>query len=208
MPANFEDYLQLGWDGLFDMGPYFITGLVSMLGPVRRVSGTAGNLRPTIKVTNPQSARFGEEVTLPAPTNVAATLDLHNGVVATLQCAREGFGYTPRIEVYGTDGVLYCPDPNGFGKPVKLRTMDGNTVDLPHTHGFTDNMRGLGIADLAHALRADRPNRASGNLARHVLDITLSIFESSKTERHVHLATRPERPAAMPAGETRRRIDA
>ncbi len=80
-------------------------------------------------------------------------------------------------------------------------------MDLPHTHGFTENMRGLGLADLAHALRAGRPHRASGDLARHVLDITLAVFESSQTERHVHLATRPDRPAPMPVGATERRID-
>jgi len=208
MPPNFEDYLQWGWDGLFDMGPYFLTGLVSLLGPVRRVAASAGNLRPGITVINPESPRYGETVPLPAPTNVAATLDLHSGVIASLQCAREGFGYTNRLEIYGTDGVLYCPDPNAFGRPVRLRTPGGSTVDLPHTHGFAENMRGLGLADLAHALRAGRPHRASGDLARHVLDITLSIFESSATERHVLLATRPGRPAPMPIGETSRRIDA
>lgn len=207
MPPNFEDYLQWGWDGLFDMGPYFLTGLVSLLGPVRRVAGSAGNLRPGITVINPQSPRYGETVPLPAPTNVAATLDLHSGVIASLQCAREGFGYTNRLEIYGTDGVLCCPDPNTFGRPVRLRTPDGNTVDLPHTHGFTENMRGLGLADLAHAVRAGRLHRASGDLARHVLDITLSVFESSRTDRAVTLATRPERPAPMPAGPTERRID-
>jgi predicted dehydrogenase len=198
MPPNFEEYLQLGWDALFDMGPYFLTGLAALLGPARRVAGTAGYLHPTITINNPQSPRYGDTVTLPAPTNVAAILDFHNGVAASVQAAREGRGYSPRLEIYGTEGTLSAPDPNGFGGPVRLRWPDGTTSEAAHTHGYSANLRGLGIADLAQALRTGRPHRASGDLARHVVDITLGIYESARTGQHVTLATRPERPEAMP----------
>ena len=205
---RFESYLQLGWDPLFDMAPYYLTALVFLLGPVRRVTGATGQVHRTITITNPQSPRYGETVPVAAPMNTAATLDFDSGAIATLQAAKESFGYTPRLEIYGTEGILYAPDPNMFGGPIRIRRRDGSSVDVPYTHGFSDNSRGIGAADLATALRTGRPHRATGELARHVVEITLGIFEASRTERHITLTTRCERPAPLPRGLPANQLDA
>ncbi|MFO7170957.1 MAG: Gfo/Idh/MocA family oxidoreductase, partial [Chloroflexota bacterium] len=180
MHPRFDTYLTLGWDPLFDMAPYYLTALVFLLGPVRRVSGSTGQLRREGTVTNPQSPRYGETVPVAAPQNAAATLDFASGAIATLQAAKESFGYTPRLEIYGTEGILYAPDPNMFGGPVRIKRPDGSVEEVALTHGYTENSRGLGLADMARAIRSGGAHRASGDLARHVLEITLGVFESSR----------------------------
>jgi predicted dehydrogenase len=132
--------------------------------------------------------------------NTVATLDFASGAIATLQAAKESFGYTPRFEIYGTEGILYAPDPNMFGGAICIKQRNGEIVELPYSHGFRENSRGLGVADMAYAIRSSRPHRANGELASHVLDITLGIFEASRTERHVAITSGCERPAPLPLG--------
>jgi predicted dehydrogenase len=188
MHPRFETYFQLGWDPLFDMAPYYLTALVHLLGPIRRVSGATGQLRREIMVNNPQSPRNGATVPVAAPQNAAATLDFAGGAIGALQAAKESYGYTPRLEIYGTEGILYAPDPNTFGGPIRIARKDGTIEEIASAHGYTENSRGLGLADMAEAIRSGRPHRASGDLARHVLDVTLGIFESSRVGRHVAIS--------------------
>jgi predicted dehydrogenase len=195
---QFQTFLQLGWDPLYDMAPYYLTALITLLGPARRVSGSTGQVRSEVTVTDPESPRYGQTFPVGAPMHAAATIDFANGTIAGLQVAKESFGYTPRLEIYGTDGILYLPDPNIFGGPIQILQPDGTLVDIPWSYGYTENSRGLGVADMAAAIRAGTPHRASGELARHVIDITLGVFESSRTERHVAMTTSVERPEPMP----------
>jgi predicted dehydrogenase len=207
VPAHFHTYFQLGWDPLFDMAPYYLTAMIALLGPVRKVSGSVGQARREITVTNMQSPRFGETVPIEAPMHAAATLDFASGAIASLQVAKESFGYAPRFEIYGTEGVLYAPDPNMFGGAIRIQQPDGAIAEFPYSHGFAENSRGIGIADMAYAIQSGRPHRASGELARHVIDITLGIFESARTERHVPITTRVERPAALPLALKHNQLD-
>jgi predicted dehydrogenase len=207
VPAHFHTYFQLGWDPLFDMAPYYLTALVALLGPVRRVSGSVGQVRREIAVTNMKSPRFGETVPVEAPMHAAATLDFESDVIASLLAAKESFGYVPRLEIYGTEGVLYATDPNMFGGPIRIQQPNGATAEVPYSHGFAENSRGIGIADMAYAIQSGRPHRASGELARHIIDITLGIFESSRTESHIPIAARVERPAPLPLGLKYNQLD-
>lgn len=200
MRPNFQSYLQLGWDPLFDMAPYYLTAMVNLLGPVRKVTGFTNQVHRTITITNPQSPHYGESVPVAAPMNTAATLEFASGAVATLQAAKESFGYTPRLEIYGTEGILYANDPNMFGGALHIKRPDGSTHEVAYSHGYSENSRGIGIADMAYAIRSGRPHRANEALARHVIDITLGIFESAQTERHVTLTTHYDRPAPLPLG--------
>lgn len=200
MHPNFQNFLKLGGDPVMDMAPYYLTAFVAMLGPIRRVTGSAQQLHEEITVTNPRSPRYGDTVAVEAPTNVTATLDFHNGVVASLQACKEAFGYEPRMEIYGTQGILYVPDANFFEGTIALKTAAGERKEVPYSHGFTTNSRGIGLADMAHAIQSGRGNRASGRLARHILDISLGIFESSEQERHLTLQSTIDRPEALPLG--------
>ena len=205
---NFQSYLQLGWDPLFDMAPYYLTALVNLLGPVRKVSGFATNVRPSITVDKPDSPLHGQTVPVTAPLNTAATLEFANGAIGTLQAAKEAFGYTPRLEIYGTEGILYANDPNMFGGAIQIKRPDGTLEEMPYSHGYGENSRGIGIADMAHAMRSGRPHRANGEVARHVIDITLGILESAQSERHIALTTSCERPAPLPVGLAHGELDA
>jgi predicted dehydrogenase len=200
MHPRFDTYLKLGWDPLFDMAPYYLTALVFLLGPVQRVSGTTSQVRQEVTVTNPQSPRYGETVPVTAPQHASALLDFAGGATAALQVAKESFGYTPRLEIYGTEGILYAPDPNMFSGPIRITRMDGTTEEIASTYGYNENSRGIGLADMAVGMRSGRPHRASGDLARHVIEITLGIFESSRVGQRIEIAAPHALPTRLPHG--------
>nr|WP_202887435.1 Gfo/Idh/MocA family oxidoreductase [Cohnella zeiphila] len=207
MHPNFRNFLKLGGDPVMDMAPYYLTALVFLLGPVRRVTGTAQQLRQEVRILNPKSPSFGMTVPIEAPTNVSAALDFHSGATAGLQAAKESFGYFPRLEIFGTEGNLTVPDPNFFGGRIAIQFPNGETKELPYSHGFAEDSRGIGLVDMAVAIRTGRPHRASGRLARHVLDISLGIFEASAEGRHVALGSTVDRPAPLPLGLKYNRLD-
>jgi predicted dehydrogenase len=190
-------YYQRGGGPLFDMGPYYLTALVALLGPVRRVTGSARASFPTRTVTS--KPRSGETIRVEVPTHVAAVLDFASGPIATLVTSFDVWARENRIEIYGSEGTLAVPDPNTFGGPVRLRHA-GQTRwrDVPLSHDHADNSRGLGLADLATALRTDRPQRASGELAFHVLEVMHAVHRASAEARHIELTTVVERPAPLP----------
>ncbi|GAB4113725.1 MAG: Gfo/Idh/MocA family oxidoreductase [Roseiflexaceae bacterium] len=200
MHPRFDSYFQLGWDPLFDMAPYYLTALTFLLGPVRRVSGSVGQTRQTVSPGNPQSPRYGEVVPVTAPQHASATLDFAGGAIAALQVAKESFGYTPRLEIYGTEGILYAPDPNMFSGPIQIKRPDGTLEEIASRYGYNENSRGIGLADLAKGIRSGRAHRASGDLARHVLEITLAIIESSASGQHIPIAVPKALPERLPLG--------
>jgi predicted dehydrogenase len=205
---NFQNFLRLGGDPLFDMGPYYLTAMVFLLGPIGSVSGFTAQLKQQITIDNPASPRYGETVPVEAPTNIAASLQFANGVIAGLQAAKEGFKYTPRMEIYGTEGILYVPDPNFFSGPLMIKQQNGEVKEFPYSHGSTENSRGIGVADMAYAIRSGRAHRASGTLARHVLDVMIGIYESAETARHVAIKASCDRPAPLPLGLKYNLLDA
>lgn len=206
MHPNFQNFYKLGGDPILDLGPYYLTALVAIFGSVRRVTGSAQSLQKEITIQNINSPRYGETVSIEAPMNVSSTLDFTNGVVANLQAAKEGFGYKPRLEIFGTEGNLSVPDPNFFGpmpelgSELTIQFPNFETKKIPLTHGFKDDSRGIGVADMAYAIQSGRRNRANGQLAKHVLDISLGIFEASETDRHIYMRSKVDRPDPLPLG--------
>ncbi|MBA2596510.1 MAG: Gfo/Idh/MocA family oxidoreductase [Chloroflexia bacterium] len=187
-------YYQAGGGPLFDMGPYYLTALVSLLGPVRRVTGSARITFPERTIHS--APRAGERIAVEVPTHLAAVLDFASGAIATLVTSFDVWvSETPDLEIYGAHGTLSLPDPNTFGGPVLVRGGSDDTWrDVPITRPFTDNSRGLGLADLAAALRTGRPHRTNGDLAYHVLEIMHAVEAASRENRHVEIASSCERP--------------
>jgi predicted dehydrogenase len=183
---------------MFDIGPYYLTALISLLGPVARVSGTARKSFPE-RIATSDSHR-GERLPVEVPTHYAATLDFASGVVATMVMSFDIWSHNlPRIEIYGSEGTLSVPDPNTFGGVVRIRlAKDEFWRDVPLTHPYSENSRGLGVSDMALAIRDGRPHRASGELALHVLDLMESVQEASDSGQYVRVRTTCARPAAMP----------
>lgn len=193
-----EFYYKAGGGPLFDMGPYYITALVNLLGPVKRVTGSARVSFPERTITS--EPRNGTKIAVDVPTHVSGVLDFASGAVATIIMSFDVWAASlPRIEIYGSEGSLAVPDPNGFGGPVKLwRTSDREWREAPLTHA--ENSRSVGVADMVTAARSGRAHRASGALACHVLDIMHALHDASAAGTHVELASTCERPEPMPAG--------
>ena len=191
-------FYQHGAGPMFDMGPYYLTALVSLLGPVRRVTGATRITFPERMVTAEQN--YGTMVPVETPTHVTGLLELEAGPIATIVTSFDVWASeTPRIEIYGTEGTLSCPDPNTFGGPVRIRlAKDQAWREVPLTHGWTENCRGIGAADMAEALRTGRSHRASGELAFHVLDIMQTIHEAAETGQHLVLTSTCARPEPLP----------
>ena len=200
MGGRTERYHKRGVGPMFDMGPYYVSALVALLGPVARVTGSAQIPFARKENQDPTSAEFGSCYSVDTPTVVSGVLDMASGVVATVTTTCEIFGYTPRLEIYGTEGILVCNDPNMFSGPLLLKRRSGEQKELPYTHGYPENSRGLGVADMAYALRDGRPLRASGELVYHVLDVMHAIHEASHEGRSVRIESTVERPAPFRPG--------
>lgn len=190
-----------GGGPLFDMGPYYLTALIALMGPVERVSASAAITFPERTVTSQPLA--GQKIRVETPTHVAGLLEFRSGAIGTLTTSFDVWGaQLPFLEIYGTEGTLSVPDPNTFGGPVRvLEAGQKDWRDLPVTRPYTRNSRGLGLADMAHALRTGRSQRASGALAFHVLEVMEGLLTSARERVHRELSGGCEAPAPMPKEE-------
>ncbi len=201
---------RIGAGPLFDIGPYYLTALVSMLGPIRRVTGSG---RVTYaERTIGSGPKQGQKISVETPTHIASVLDFASGPVATLVTSFDvavSAGAALNLydvggalfEIQGTTGTLSMPDPNTFDGPVRLRRLgEPEWREIPLSHAHTDNSRCLGVADMAQAIRTNRPHRANGSMAYHVLDVMHAVLEASSSGQHIELTSTFERPAALPAG--------
>jgi predicted dehydrogenase len=192
-----EFYYQVGGGPMFDMGPYYLTSLVNLMGPVRRVTGSAQITFPERLVTS--EPKYGTRVPVEVPTHVAGVMDFACGAVATIITSFDVWAaQLPRIEIYGTEGTISVPDPNTFAGPVKVLRPGQEWLEVPLSHPYGDNYRGVGVADMAAALVAKRAHRASGELAYHVLDVMHAFHDASSEGRHVELDSSCARPEPMP----------
>ena len=195
-----EFYYQAGGGPMFDMGPYYLTALVNLLGPVKTVTGSARASFPTRTITSEK--KNGQVIDVKVPTHVAGILDFAAGAVGTVITSFDIWGHTmPCIEIHGTEGSMQVPDPNGFGGRVRIiKPREKEWTEIPLTHAYADNSRGIGVADLARALKTGRPHRANGKMAYHVLDIMHAFHDASDEGRHIELTSSCERPTPMPEG--------
>ena len=194
-----EFYYRPGGGPLLDMGPYYLTALVTLLGPVRRVVGMSSTPRPTRIIGS--GPRAGTEFKVEVATHVTGILEHENGALSTLLMSFDVWaGALPRIEVYGTGGSLSVPDPNGFDGEVRLFPAESKEWQaVPARGGYPNASRGYGVADLARALADDTPHRADGRLAYHVLDIMESLLSAARSGDSVAVASTCDRPAPVPA---------
>jgi predicted dehydrogenase len=193
-------YYQPGGGPLFDMGPYYLTSLVTFFGPVRRVSGAVSrSARERTIATGPNA---GQVIPVDVDTHVTALLEHANGVITTLTVSFEVWATkTPVFEIYGTDGTIQVPDPNMFSDVVSVAdSATREWVEVPAEAGYVDAGRGYGLADMARAIETGRPHRASGELAFHVLEIMESIIVAGREHRVIELTSTVARPEPVVGG--------
>lgn len=214
---NPDFFFQPGGGPILDMGPYYITNLISLIGPIRRVTAFTGMARTEREVTTPNSPVRGSFVTVRTPTTIHAVLEFHNGAIVTLGASWDvpAHGHH-NIELYGTEGSLFVPDPNFFnGELVATDKTGARETVAPWDHplGVANqdldkpapraNYRNVGLADMLDAIETGRPSRCSLDVALHAVDVMTSILKAGETGQVITLGTTCERPAALSPDEAR-----
>ena len=191
-------YYDIGGGPVLDMGPYYITDLVNLLGPVAKVQ--AMSVTPQKSRPIRSEPKKGQMMPVKVFTHVTGTLQFVSGALiqVTLSFDVPKHSHMP-YEIFGSEGSMLVPDPNWFGGEVKIakpraEAWDDVPVKLPYADA---NYRSLGVADMAHAILSGRPHRASGDLALHVLEVMEAFETASKSGEIVKIKTRVERPAPM-----------
>jgi predicted dehydrogenase len=192
---------QPGAGPLLDMGPYYVTAMVSLFGPVASVLADGARTRPERTIGS--GPRAGQTVPVDVETHVTVLLRFATGVQATLLTTFDvAASDLPRFEVFGEHGTLALPDPNTFAGPVRRRGEgDDGWREVAAVPGFAGNARGIGALDLARAAAAGRPARASGELAAHVLDVLDGALTALRSGQRVEVTSRPPRPAPLGSGD-------
>ncbi len=195
-------YSHPGGGPAMDMGPYYITALVNLLGPVARVSALAS--RSGVARTIATGPRAGQTVPVEVSTHIAGAMQFASGAIVQIVTSFDVPGHRhSHLELYGTEGSLVIPDPNRFDGVVE--SLSGSDwIRQPVTHAHADgNYRGIGLADMAQAIAEGRPHRASGTLALHVLEVIEALDRSACSGAAITLETTCARPAAiLPGGAT------
>jgi predicted dehydrogenase len=205
-----------GGGPILDLGPYYVTNLIQLIGPVKRVAALTTSATPTRLVTA-EGPMKGQEIPVKTPTNVHALLEFASGATITLGHSWDVWAHRhPNMDLYGLEGSMYVPDPNFFGGDLQVAGRDGvaQSVELwDHPFGVNNqhregrpsvaNYRTAGLADMAQALVEGRPHRCSLDLALHAVDVMTSILKAGETGQWVTLTTTCERPAALGPSEAR-----
>lgn len=192
-------YYDLGGGPVLDMGPYYITDLVNLLGPVAKVSAMSSRLRTERTITS--EPKKGQVMPVKIDTHVTGMLAFANGAIVQVGMSFDvaGHKHVP-LEIYGTEQSLIVPDPNHFGGQVELKKKGRDeawqdvAVEQPYADG---NFRSLGVADMALGILENRPHRANGDLALHVLEVMEAFETAAREGRIVEIKTPVERPAPL-----------
>jgi predicted dehydrogenase len=199
---------------MLDLGPYYVTNLIQMIGPVKRVGALTSMASETRTITS--QPRSGETIPVKTPTNIHALLEFENGATITLSTSWDIWAHRhANMELYGTDGSLFVPDPNFFGgkleksgagpeiEEVKVWDHPFGVPNQEHPQGAVANYRCAGLADMAIAISEGRPHRCSMDLALHAVDVMVSVLKSGETGQFIDMTTTCERPAALGPDEAK-----
>ena len=200
---------------VLDVGPYYVTNLIQMIGPVKRVVALANAASPTRTIAG-DGPRQGQQIPVKTPTNIHALLDFASGATITFSASWDIWAHRhPNMDLYGIDGSLFVPDPNFFGGKLEMAGRDGvvhqveawdhpfGVANQDSKSGRTANYRGAGLADMAEALVDNRPHRCSLDLALHAVDVMTGILKSGETGGFVEMTTTCNRPQALSPGQAR-----
>lgn len=191
-----EFYYKRGGGPMLDMGPYYVTALINLLGGVKSVMGVTKISYPERLITS--QPLNGTVIHVDVPTYITGILNFDNGATGTLFTTFDAHHYGQSgFEVYGSDGTIYVPDPNTFGGPIKLFKGWGEPEEIPIEYNYTENSRALGLADMAHAIETGERCRTTYKQTLHVLEIMTAFQRSSEAGKVVEIETKFEREAPL-----------
>jgi len=207
---NPDFFFQPGGGPILDLGPYYITDLISLVGPIKRVSAFTGMARAEREVTA-EGPFKGTFIKVGTPTTIHAILEFHSGAIITLGASWDVSSHGHHnIELYGTEGTVYVPDPNFFNGDVTITDRAGakeKVAPWDHPFGIANqnldtpnpraNYRNAGLADMMDAFETGRQARCDLDVALHAVDVMTSILRAGETGQVVTLSTTCERPAAL-----------
>jgi predicted dehydrogenase len=203
-------FFQPGGGPVLDLGPYYITNLIQLIGPVKSVASLANASFATRTIGS--GPLQGQTVPVDTPTNIHALLEFVNGATVTLSASWDVWKHRhANMEIYGTEGSLFVPDPNFFGGDVEIAGHDGVIGPVPawdHPFGVPNqdtraNYRCAGLADMATAIDEGRQHRCNIDVAVHAVDVMVSILKAGAEKRFVDMTTTCDRPAALSPDEAR-----
>ncbi len=204
-------FFQPGAGPILDMGPYYITNLVQLIGPVRRVTAFTGSAKTHRVVSTPGSAMLGKKIRVETPTTIHGVLEFHSGAIVTIGASWDTFSHGHHnIELYGTEGSIFVPDPNIFGGKIEITDQTGTRSTVtPWDHPFGKPNQGLdganpqanyrtaGLADMIQSIEKGRPARCGLDMALHVVDVMTSLLKAGETGKVITLTTTCDRPKAL-----------
>ena len=199
-----------GGGPMLDLGPYYVSALINLLGPVRRVAALANAATPT-RILTAEGPRKGQTVPVETATNIHALLNFESGAIFTIVTSWDVWSHrhTQPIELYGTDGTLFVPDPNWFGGAVEIGAPDSpasevaawdHPLGVPNDirpHAAFTNYRTAGLADMVAAIREGRDARCALERALHGIDVMTAILKSGETGAFIDLRTTCTRPEPL-----------
>lgn len=191
-------YYDIGGGPMLDMGPYYITALVNLLGPVKHVFGITGRAFEERVATSEGAA--GQRIPVKVDTHYSGVLVFECGAIVTVIQSFDVWKHSlPFIEIHGTKASLSVPNPNTFRGPVCYgENRDTEWVERPLL--YPENARVIGVVDMAHAIRNNAPHRANGMLAYHVLEVITAFERSSNSGKKINIKSIVERPNPLPEG--------
>ena len=204
-----EFYYKRGGGPMFDMGPYYLTAMINLMGGVERVVSASKASFPTRMITSEPLS--GTVVDVDVNTYIAGTVQYESGAIGTIFTTFDVY-YTGAknnyIEIYGSEGTLFVPDPNCFSGKIELyRPEEGTIKEMPMMYGYPENSRGLGLADMAKAIRTGREARCDVQQTSHVLEVMCGFATSAETGGWVDITTDYHRAAPMVKPEIKGILD-
>ena len=198
-PDNFYFTLHPGGGLPFDFGGYYLHNMINLAGPISRVSGFCKTVQPNRLYTNPRHPMYGEPFFVDTITSLAGVMEFENGVYGTMLITSDS-SMSDVFMISGTEGTLMLPDPNFFDGSLILSRQGTDTKELPVLHGYRENSRGIGVADMAYAIRNQRRPRAHAALGLHAFEVIHGIKKSCESNSTYKMTSTCERPAILRTG--------
>jgi predicted dehydrogenase len=214
---NPEFFFQVGAGPILDLGPYYVTELIHLIGPIKRVTAFTGMAKAVRTVTTPNAPTTGSKISVATPTTIHGVMEFHNGAIVSIGASWDVYSHGHHnIELYGSEGSVYVPDPNFFGGDIAITDQDGvKTIAAPWSHPLGKanqenpngppraNYRSAGLADMVQAIDLGRPARCGIDVSLHAVDVTTSLLRAGESGRVITLSTTCERPAALNPDDAR-----